>query len=143
MGQSIVAGAEAPGEDGEVWPPRFEPAKHMAGTSTPTQDGHLVGQATPDPSTLTKDGQPDSQATPDPSDAMPTPREATWRLARFTEEVQLKRRSPLIATLLKQKAATKRLLPTKSRWIAAQPLVHVPTFERGEVLLMKRMGSLS
>ena len=43
MGQPVVAGAEAPGEDGEVWPPRFEPAKNVVGTSTPTQDA----QATP------------------------------------------------------------------------------------------------
>jgi hypothetical protein len=57
MGQLVVVGAVAPGDDGEVWPPGFEPAKHVAGTSTPRQDG-----------------QPDSQATPDPSDATTTPR---------------------------------------------------------------------
>jgi hypothetical protein len=79
MGQPVVTGVEAPGEDGEVWSPRFEPAKHMAGTSTLTQDG----QATPTPSRPTKDGQPNSDVTP-------TLREAAWRLARFTEEVQLK-----------------------------------------------------
>jgi hypothetical protein len=79
-GQPVVTGAEAPGEDGEVWPPGFEPAKHMAGTSTPTQDGHPDDHATPDPSTLTMERQPDS-------DAMPTPREVARRLARFTEKV--------------------------------------------------------
>jgi len=35
MGQLVVVGAVAPGEDGEAWPPGFELAKHMAG-STPT-----------------------------------------------------------------------------------------------------------
>ena len=131
MGQPVVTDAEALGEDGEVWPPGFEP-----GTSTPTQDGHSDGQATPDPSTPTKDGQADSDATP-------TPREAAQRLARFTEEVQLKRRSPLIVTPPRQKAATKRPLPTRSRRIAAQPLAHIPTSKRGEVFLMQRMGTLS
>ena len=70
MGQPIVVGDVAPGDDDEVWPPGFEPAKHMAGTSTPTQDDQL-----------------DSQATLDPSDTTPTPREAARCLARFTEEV--------------------------------------------------------
>jgi len=139
MGQSIVAGAEAPGEDGEVWPPGFEQAKHMAGTSTPTQDG----QATPNPSTPTKDSQRDSLTTPDPSDATPTPREAARCLARFTEGVQLKRRSPLIATPPRQKAVTRRPLPTRSRQIAARSLAHIPTSKRGEVLLMKRIANLS
>jgi len=115
MEQPVVMGAVAPGDDSEVWPPGFEPAKHTAGTSMSTLDGHSYGQATPDPSTSTKDGQPDSQATPDPNDATPTPREAARRLARFTEEVQLKRRSPLIATPPRQKAATRRPLPTRSR----------------------------
>jgi hypothetical protein len=108
----------------------------MVGTSTPTQDGHLVDQAIPDPSTPTKDGQPDSQATADPSDATPVSREAARRLARFTEEVQLKRRSPLITTPPRQKAATKRSLPIRSRRIVAQPLAHIPISKRGEVLLM-------
>ena len=97
----------------------------------------------PHPSTSTKDGQPDSQATPDPSDATPTSRKAARHLARFTEEVQLKRRSPLIVTPPWHKAATKRPLPTRSRRIAAQPLAHIPTSKRGEVLLMQRMGTLS
>ena len=135
-GQPVVAGAEAPGEDGEVWPPGFESAKHMAGTSTPTQDNHLDGQATPDPFTPTKDDQADVDATP-------TPREAARRLARFTEEVQLKRRSPLIDTPSRQKAATKRPLPARSRRIAAQPLARIPPSKRGEVLLRQRMGTLS
>ena len=134
VGEPIVAGAVAPSEDGELWPPGFEPAKHMVGT--PTQDGHSVSQATPDPFMPTKDGQPDSQATSDPSDATPTSRKAARHLARFTEEVQLKRRSPLIATPPRQKAATKRPLPIKSRRIVAQPLAHIPTSKWGEVLLM-------
>jgi len=104
----------------------------MAGTSTPTQDG----QATPNPSTPTKDGQPDNDATP-------TPREPARRLARFTEEVQLKRRSPLIATPPRQKAATKRPLSNRSKRIGAQPLAHIPTSKQDEVLVMKRMGNLS
>jgi hypothetical protein len=74
MGQPVVASTVMPGDVGEVWD----------------------GQATPDPFTPTKDGQPDSQATSDPSDATPTSREAARRLVRFTEEVQLKRRSGVI-----------------------------------------------
>lgn len=90
MGWPVVTGAVAPGEDAEVCEPGFEPAKHMGGTFMPTQDDHLDCQAIPDPSMPAKDGQSDSQATPDPNDATPTLREAAWRLARFTEEVQLK-----------------------------------------------------
>ena len=63
------------------------------------------------------------------------------RLARFTEEVQLKRMSPLIVSPLRQKVATTRQpLPKRSRRIAAQPLAHIPISKRGEVLLMQRMG---
>jgi hypothetical protein len=87
-----------------------------------------------------KKGQPSHTRA---SDAMPTPREAARHLARFTKWVQLKRRSPLIATPPRQKAATKRPLPTRSKRIAAQPLAHVLTSKRGEVLLTKRMDNLS
>ena len=45
----------------------------------------------------------------------------------------------MIACPPRQKAVTKRPL-IRSRRIAAQPLSHVPTSKRGEVLLMKRMG---
>jgi hypothetical protein len=41
-------------------------------------------------------------------DMTPTPREAARRLARFTEEVQCRRQSPLIASHPWQKAVTKR-----------------------------------
>jgi hypothetical protein len=58
-GTACCRGCCGVGDDGEVWPPVFEQAKHVAGTST-----------------LRQDGQSDSQATPDPSDATPTPREA-------------------------------------------------------------------
>ena len=72
---------------------------------------------------------------------MPTPHEAARRLARFTEEVQLERMPPLIASPPKQKVATIRQhMPKRSRRIAAQPLMHIPTSKRGEVLLMRRMG---
>jgi hypothetical protein len=118
MGQLIVTGAVPPGENGEVWPTRFELNKHMAGTSTPTQVGLLEGQATTDPSMPTKDGQPDSQAMSNHSDVMPMPREATQRLTRFTDEVQIKRRLPLIATPPRQRVATRRPLPIRSIWIA-------------------------
>ncbi|XP_066318321.1 uncharacterized protein [Miscanthus floridulus] len=75
------------------------------------------------------------------SDATPTPREAARRLARFTEEVQLKRMSSLIASPPRQKVATKgQPMPKRSRRIAAQPLAHIPTSKRGEVLFMRRMG---
>jgi hypothetical protein len=75
------------------------------------------------------------------SDTMPSPREATRCLARFTEEVQLKRMPPLIATPPRQKVATTRPpLPKRSRRIAAQLLAHIPTFRQGEVLLMQRLG---
>ena len=43
-----------------------------------------------------------------PSDTTPRPREAARRLARFTEAVQCKRKSPLIASPPRQKAVTKR-----------------------------------
>ena len=46
----------------------------------------------------------------------------------------------MIASPPRQKAVTKRPLPIRSRRIAAQPLSHVPTSKRGEVLLMQRMG---
>ena len=46
----------------------------------------------------------------------------------------------MIAGTPRQKAVTKRPLPIRSRRIAAQPLSHVPTSKRGEVLLMQRMG---
>ena len=71
----------------------------------------------------------------------PTPREAARRLARFTEEVQLERMPPLIVSPPRQKVATKRQpMPKRSRRIAAQPLAHILTSKRGEVLLMRRMG---
>jgi hypothetical protein len=68
-------------------------------------------------------------------DTTPTPCEAAQGLARFTEEVQCKRQSPLIASPRRQKAVTKRPLPIRSKWIATQPLSHVPISKRGEVLL--------
>jgi hypothetical protein len=54
--------------------------------------------------------------------------------------VRVKRASPLIATPPRQKAATARPRPIRSKRIAAQPLGHIPTARRGEVLLMQRMG---
>ena len=54
-----------------------------------------------------------------PNDATPTPREAVRCPARFTEEVQCKRKSPLIASPPRQKAVTKRPLPIRSRRIDA------------------------
>ena len=72
---------------------------------------------------------------------MPTPHEAARRLARFTEEVQLERMPPLIASPPRQKVATRgQPMPKWSRWIAAQPLAHIPISKQGEVLLMRRMG---
>jgi hypothetical protein len=79
-----------------------------AADPTSTRDG----RRSPDPSTPTKDAQPD---TPGPSDATPTPGEAARRLARFVEEVQVKRRSPLLASPPRQKAATTRALPVRGR----------------------------
>jgi hypothetical protein len=73
-------------------------------------------------------------------DMTPTPREAARRLARFTEEVQCRRQPPLIASPPRQRAVTKRPLPIRSKRIATQPLLHIPTSKRGEVLLMQRMG---
>jgi hypothetical protein len=49
--------------------------------------------------------------------------------------------SPLIASPPRQMVATRRNpLPKRSRRIAVQPLAHIPTAKRGEVLLMQRMG---
>jgi hypothetical protein len=45
----------------------------------------------------------------------PTPREATKRLARLTEEVQITRLPPLINTPPKQKPTPKWTLPLRSR----------------------------
>jgi hypothetical protein len=87
-----------------------------------------------------KDGLPDSHATFNLSDVTHTPGEAARRLARFVAEVRVKRASPLITTLPRQKAGTARPRPIRSIWIAAQPLAHIPTARRGEVLLMQRMG---
>jgi hypothetical protein len=70
----------------------------------------------------------------------PTPHEATRRLTRFTVEVECRRQPPLIASPPRQRAVTKRPLPIRSKRIAAQPLSHIPTSKRGEVLLMQRMG---
>ena len=76
-----------------------------------------------------------------PSDATPTPHEAVRRLARFIEKVQLKQMSPLVASPPRQKvAATRQPLLKRSRRIAAQPLAHISTSKRGEVLLIQRMG---
>ena len=76
-----------------------------------------------------------------PSDATPTPREAARRLAQFTEEVQLERMPPLIASPPRQKVPTiGQPMPKRSIRIAAQPLAHIPISKRGEVLLMRRMG---
>ena len=48
---------------------------------------------------------------------------------------------PLIANPPRLKVATTRQpLPKRSRRIAAQPLAHITTSKRGEVLLMQRMG---
>jgi hypothetical protein len=78
---------------------------------------------------------------PTPNDATPTPREAARRFARFTEKVQQRRMSPLIASPPRQKAATTRqTLPIRSGRIASQPLAHIPTSKRGEILVMQKMG---
>jgi hypothetical protein len=58
-----------------------------------------------------------------------------------TIEVQCRRQSPLIISPPRQKAVTKRSLPIRSKRIAAQPLSHIPTYKRGEVLLRQRMAS--
>jgi hypothetical protein len=73
------------------------------------------------------------------SEETPTTCEAAWRLARFTDEVQLRRQSLLIALPPKLLPPPKKhIIPKRSR----QPLAHIPTSERGEVLLMKKMGIL-
>jgi hypothetical protein len=75
------------------------------------------------------------------NDTTPTPCEAARCLARFTEEVLIRRVSPLIASPPRQMVATRRNpLPKRSRGIAAQPLTHIPTSKRGKMLLMQRMS---
>jgi hypothetical protein len=72
------------------------------------------------------------------AEGTPTPREATKRLARFIEEVQVTRQPPLINSPPKEKSAAKRTtLPIRSRRIAAQQMDHIPASKHGEVLLMK------
>ena len=69
------------------------------------------------------------------------PTEAARRLARYTEEVQQMRRSPLLSNPPKQKPPARRLpIQTRSTRIAAQKLAHIPASKRGEMLLMQRMG---
>ena len=56
---------------------------------------------------------------------------AARRLARFTEEVQLVRMPPLIASPPRQKVpAIGQPMPKRSRRIAAQPLAHIPISKR-------------
>jgi hypothetical protein len=90
------------GEEGE--PPGFGPPETMADAdmfSTLPREDRTV-DVTPPPlspvqGTPPRTGPP-VVATSDPNDVTPTPGEAARRLARFTEEVQLKRRSPLLAS---------------------------------------------
>lgn len=57
----------------------------------------------------------------------------------YTKEVQQRRQSSLISS--PPKAPARRLhLPHRSARIVSQPLNHIPTAKRGEVLLMKKMG---
>lgn len=78
-----------------------------------------------------------------PMEPTPTPGEAARRLAKFTAEVERIRCSPILASPPKQKAQPRKpTLPLHSKRIAAQPLGHVPTSKRGEVLLKQRMGNL-
>ena len=78
---------------------------------------------------------------PPPATRHPHHAKLPRRLARFTEEVQLERMSPLIASPPRLKVATRRQpLPKQNRRIAAQPLAHIPISKRGKVLLMRRMG---
>jgi len=76
-----------------------------------------------------------------PLTSSPTSSEAARRLARYTQEVQIKRPSPLISSPPKPRATAKRpYMPHRSARIAAQTLSHIPTAKRGEVLLMQKMG---
>jgi hypothetical protein len=122
VAQTTPIGATAASmEDEEGGPPGFGTPEATANAdmfSTPPREDRTV-DVTPPPSSPVQ-GTPPRTGPPvvamsDPSDAMPTPGEAAWRLARFTEEVQLKRRSPLLASPPRQKAATKRPLPIRSR----------------------------
>lgn len=58
--------------------------------------------------------------------ATPTTAEAAQRLTTFTNEVQIKRRSPLIRSPPKQKPP----VPQRSRRIAAQQMGHIPASKR-------------
>jgi hypothetical protein len=72
---------------------------------------------------------------------MPSPSEVARRLARFKEEVLLKRPAPIISSPPKQRPPARRWpLPPRSSRIAAQPLAHIPASKRGEVLLQMKMG---
>lgn len=71
----------------------------------------------------------------------PTPREAAYRLAKYTQEVKSMVQSPLIKSPPKQMPLQRKPpLPIRSSCIAAQKLDHIPASKRGEVLLMKKMG---
>jgi hypothetical protein len=61
------------------------------------------------------------------------------RLNSFINKVMHKRDSPLIREPPKQPLA-KPVLPWRSRRLAAESLSRVPISERGEVLIMQRMG---
>lgn len=85
-----------------------------------------------------------SQPAPSPpSEATPSPREAARWLNLFKNKVQVKWPSPILKEPPKPKEFPRKpLVPVRSRRIAAQQLDHVPTSKRGEVLLMRRLGTL-
>jgi len=83
----------------------------------------------------------DNQATTPGGDPTPTASEAARLLAKFANDVQKKRPTPLIKSPPKQRPPAKKApIPTRSRRIAAQQLGHIPVSKRGEVIAMKRLG---
>jgi hypothetical protein len=84
---------------------------------------------------------PRPQPEPVQPESTPTPNEAARRLERFKAKVLVTRPAPLIASPPKQRALPRRShIQTRSTRIAAQPLSHIPTAKRGEVLLKKKLG---
>jgi hypothetical protein len=117
---------QAPKADGDNAASEAEPV----GQEAPTLEGHT----TPPPPEM-RGGEVEQP------DVTPSSSEAARRLNRYTQEVQLKKRSPLISSPPKPKPPARRPhMPQRSTRIAAQSLAHIPTAKRGEVLLMQKMG---
>jgi hypothetical protein len=100
-------------------PPGFAEPSTLAAASSARSSAQELLHLTPP-----RVAQPDVEV----GDETPTPREAAQRLARFVDEVQVERESPLIASPPRQRARSRGppSIRQRSRRIAAQPLAYRP-----------------